>query len=93
MSTDERRAIEARAERAGMSVSGYMRVAALGRAIRTRGMSDATDALCDLEAVLSALAVSLRDAAGAVGRPERMAAELGELDAARDRLVRVAGTL
>lgn len=51
----ERRTIEARAEREGLSVSAYLRAAALGRGIRFRGAADIVDALCDLEAQLSAL--------------------------------------
>ena len=55
VSDSDRRAIEARATREGLSVSAYLRAAALGRGIRFAGASDIVDALCDLEAVLSAV--------------------------------------
>ena len=93
VNASERRVVEDRAERAGLSVSAYLRAAALGRAVRTRGMSDATDALCDLEAVLSVLARSIHEAADAAGCTDRVVPVLGELDAARVRLVDAAGRL
>ena len=48
----ERRVIEARAIHEGLSVSAYLRAAALGLGIRFAGAADIVDALCDLEAAL-----------------------------------------
>ena len=93
VSASECRTIEARAARAGLSVSGYLRATALGRAVHTRGMSDAVDALCDLEARLSSLSDAIREAAAAAGCTEWVADPLAEVDAARVRLAETAGAL
>lgn len=92
-SAAECRAIEARAERAGLSVSAYLRAAALGRAVRARGTSDAVDALCDLVREVTGLCDLVRDLAAAAGCAERAAEALRQVEGARDSLAEAAGRL
>lgn len=92
-SAAECRVIEARAECAGLSVSAYLRAAALGRAVRARGTSDAVDALCDLVREVSGLGEMVRDLAAAAGCAERATEVLRRVDAARDALAEAAGRL
>lgn len=92
-SAAECRAIEARAERAGLSVSSYLRAAALGRAARSRGTSDAVFALCDLIREVAVLCDMARDLAAAAGCADRAAEVLRRVDTARDNLADAAGRL
>lgn len=84
----ERARIEARANRAGLSVSAYLRDAGLGRAIRARGASDARVSLSALDGALTELV----DALGEAG-PDRVAAALSHIKSARDLMIEAAGRL
>lgn len=70
-SAAECRTIETRAERAGLSVSAYLRAAALGRAVRARGASDTVETLSALDSALLALVAEVREAVSASGESAR----------------------
>ncbi len=82
-------AIEERAKAAGVSVSAYVRAAALGRKLRRRGDLDALDVLVEADAELTRLAERLAGGEGQecveearrrfVGFRERMALAAGDL--------------
>lgn len=84
----ERATIEARADRAGLSVSAYLRDAGLGRAIRARGASDARVSLSALDGALTDLVGALSEAA-----PDRLAATLAHVETARDLMIEAAARL
>lgn len=88
VSTSERRAIEARAERAGLSVSAYLRDAGLGRAVRARGASDAMVALSALDGALTELVGAVQGAG-----KERASAALARVESARDLMIKAAARL
>lgn len=88
MAAGERATIETRAERAGLSVSAYLRDAGLGRAMRARGASDARVSLSALDSALSELV----DALGESG-PDRVRAALAHVAAARDLMIQAAARL